>query len=131
MTQRTVVCQAPLLMGFFRQEYWSGLPFPPPGDLPNPRIKPTSAFPELAGGFFTTDRCGNPFMINKQSQKDKYLYKVSTVVTFIETESRIGGFQELGKRGNEECLMVMKMQCGKMKKFLKLVTQQCEYTEHY
>ena len=43
-------------------------------------------------------------MLNKQSQKDKYLYKVSTVVKFIETESRIGGFQELGKRGNEECL---------------------------
>ena len=32
----TVDCQAPLSMGFFRQEYWSGLPFPTPGDLPNP-----------------------------------------------------------------------------------------------
>ena len=35
-------CQAPLSMGFFRQEYWSGLPFPSPGDLPNPGIKPGS-----------------------------------------------------------------------------------------
>ena len=34
--------QAPLSMGFFRQEYWSGLPCPPPGDLPDPGIKPTS-----------------------------------------------------------------------------------------
>ena len=42
-------------MEFFRQEYWSGLPFPPPGDLPNPGIKPTSLVsPSLAGGFLTT-----------------------------------------------------------------------------
>ena len=41
--------------GFSRQEYWSGLPCPPPGDLPNPGIKPAAlTFPELAGKFFTT-----------------------------------------------------------------------------
>ena len=50
-----VAHQAPLSMGFSRQEYWSGLPFPPPGDLPNPGIKPmTPVFPALAGRFFTT-----------------------------------------------------------------------------
>ena len=38
----TVARQVPLSMGFSRQEYWSGLPFPSPGDLPNPGIKPTS-----------------------------------------------------------------------------------------
>ena len=38
----TVACQAPLSMAFSRQEYWSGLPCPPPGDLPNPGIKPRS-----------------------------------------------------------------------------------------
>ena len=38
----TVACQAPLSMGFSRQEYWNGLPCPPPGDLPNPGIKPRS-----------------------------------------------------------------------------------------
>ena len=43
---------SPLSMGFSRQEYWSGLPSPPPGGLPNPRIKSTS--PALAGGFFAT-----------------------------------------------------------------------------
>ena len=37
-----VACQASLSMGFSRQEYWSGLPFPSPGDLPNPRIRPSS-----------------------------------------------------------------------------------------
>ena len=41
-TPWTVACQAPLSMGFSRQEYWSGLPFPSPGDLPNPGIKPQS-----------------------------------------------------------------------------------------
>ena len=49
----TVVCQAPLSMGFSRQEYWSGLPFPSPGDLPDPGIEPASPVsPALAGGFF-------------------------------------------------------------------------------
>ena len=41
-TPWTVACQAPLSMGFSRQEYWSGLPFPSLGDLPNPRIEPGS-----------------------------------------------------------------------------------------
>ena len=50
----TVAYQAPLSMGFSRQEYWSGLPFPAPGDLPDPGIEPTSVrSPALAGGFFT------------------------------------------------------------------------------
>ena len=50
--------QAPLSMGFPRQEYWSGLPFPSPGDLPNPGIKPMTL--ALAGGFFTTGPSGKP-----------------------------------------------------------------------
>ena len=50
-TPQTVAHQAPLSLGFPRQEYWGGLPFPSPGDLPNPRIEPAS--PALAGGFFT------------------------------------------------------------------------------
>ena len=50
------VAQAPLSMGISRQEYWSGLPFPPPGDLPNSGIKPeTPLSPALAAGFFTTE----------------------------------------------------------------------------
>ena len=55
VTPLTVACQAPLFMGFFRQEYWSGLPYPPPGDLPDPGIKPMSLMsPALVGGFFIT-----------------------------------------------------------------------------
>ena len=54
-TPWTVACQAPLSMGFSRQEYWSGLPCPSPGDLPDPGIRPTSLVsPALTGGFFTT-----------------------------------------------------------------------------
>ena len=50
-TPWTVARQAPQTMGFSRQEYWSGLPFPPPGDLPDPGIEPTSpASSALAGG---------------------------------------------------------------------------------
>ena len=54
-TSWTVAHQALLSLGFSRQEYWSGLPCPPPGDLPDPGIKPTSLMSTLlAGGFFTT-----------------------------------------------------------------------------
>ena len=51
VTPWTIACQAPLSMGFPRQEYWSGLPFLSPVDLPDPGIKSVS--PALAGGFFT------------------------------------------------------------------------------
>ena len=51
----TVACQAPLSVGFSRQEYWSGLPFLPPVDLPDPGIEPAClTSPALAGGFFTS-----------------------------------------------------------------------------
>ena len=57
-TPWTVALQVPLPMEFSRQEYWSGLPFPTPGDPPDPGIKPTS--PALAGRFFTTELPGKP-----------------------------------------------------------------------
>ena len=55
VTPWTVAHQAPLTMEFSKQKYWSGLPFPTPGNLPDPGIEPTSlASPELVGRFFTT-----------------------------------------------------------------------------
>ena len=55
-TPWTAAHQGPLSMRFPRQEYWSGLPCPPPGDLPNPGIQPTSLrSPALAGEFFITE----------------------------------------------------------------------------
>ena len=57
----TVVHQAPLSIEFSMQEYWSGLPFPPAGDHPDPGIKPTSLVsPALAGRFFPTAPPGKP-----------------------------------------------------------------------
>ena len=54
----TVVYQAPLSMGFSRQEYWSGLPFPSPADLPDPGIEPRS--PELQADALTSEPPGKP-----------------------------------------------------------------------
>ena len=53
----TVACQAPLSMGFFQQEYWSGLPFPSPGDLPDPGIEPRS--PTLQADDLPTELCAS------------------------------------------------------------------------
>ena len=63
-----VICQAPLFMEFSRPEYWSGLPFPTPGDLPNPGIELVSLVsPALAGRFFTTEPPGKPTTIGIDS----------------------------------------------------------------
>ena len=61
MTLWTAARQAPLSMGFSRQEYWSKLPFPSPGDLPDTEIEPTSPVsPALVGRSFTTETPGKP-----------------------------------------------------------------------
>ena len=58
----TVAHQAPRSMGFPRQEYWSRLPFPSPGDLPDPGFEPMSLVsPALAGRFLTTEPAGKPY----------------------------------------------------------------------
>ena len=55
VTLWTIACQAPLSVGFFRQEYWNGLACPSPGGLPDPGIEPKSLMsPAVAGSFFTT-----------------------------------------------------------------------------
>ena len=60
----TVAHQAPLSMGFSRQVYWSGLPFPAPMDLPDPGIEPVSPVsPVMTGGFFTTETPRKPFFL--------------------------------------------------------------------
>ena len=57
----TAALQDPLSMEFSKQEYWSGLPFPPPGNLPNPGVQPVSlASAVLAVRFFTTEPSGKP-----------------------------------------------------------------------
>ena len=59
VTLWTVARQAPLSMGFSRQEYWSGLPFPSPGDLPDPGIEPGS--PTLQADSLPPEPAGKPF----------------------------------------------------------------------
>ena len=60
-TPWTVACQAPLSMGFSRQEYWSGLPFPSPGDLPNPGSNPhLSRLPHWQVGSLPLAPSGKP-----------------------------------------------------------------------
>ena len=70
----TVAHQTPLSKGLSRQEYWGGVPCPPPEDLPNPGIKPTSpASPALAGRFFTTSTTWKPIIILFPTKKDTRL----------------------------------------------------------
>ena len=61
VTPWTVAQQAPLSMEFFRQEYWSGLPFPSPGDIPDPSIKPPS--PELQADALPPEPPGKPNVV--------------------------------------------------------------------
>ena len=64
VTPWTTACQASLSMGFPRQMYWSWLPFPSAGDLPDPGIQAESLSPAWASGFFTTDPCGRPLLLH-------------------------------------------------------------------
>ena len=62
-------------MGFSRQEYWSALPWPPPGDLPNPGMEPVSLMSlAWAGGFFTTNATGKP--LGMCTHTHTYLYTI-------------------------------------------------------
>ena len=60
VTTWTVAHQVPLSMEFSRQEYWSGVPFPSPGDFPDPGIEPASLSSPALAGFFTTMPPGKP-----------------------------------------------------------------------
>ena len=73
-TPWTVAHQAPLSMGFPRQEYCSGLPFPALGDLPDSGLEPVS--PALAGGFFTTEPSGRPGLPELQACALSYLIEL-------------------------------------------------------
>ena len=77
----TVAYQVPLSTGFSRQEYWGGLTCSPLGDLPNPRIKPTSVMsPALAGRFFTTSTTWEALL---SSQINLFSYSSVSYLLFI------------------------------------------------
>ena len=76
-TPGTAAHQAPLSTGFFRQESWSGLPFPTPGDLPDPGIEPKSPVsPALAGRFFTTAPPATPPKSSTYNIKDLMIVQI-------------------------------------------------------
>ena len=75
MTPWTVACQIPLSMGFPRQEHWSGLPFPSPGDLPNPGIEPGS--PVLQADSLPSEPLGKPKK-SRDNQNNKQVWSWST-----------------------------------------------------
>ena len=84
MTPWTVACQAPLFMEFSRQEYWSGLPFPTTGYLPDSGVKPTyHGFPALAGTFFTSEPPWKPKFF--PLEKLKLLFELTFIEKILKT----------------------------------------------
>ena len=107
----TVAHQAALSMRFPKQEYWSGLPFPPPGDLPDPGIELVS--PALAGGFFTTEPPGKPSSTSRWRVK-----KPSCPSSTLENPLIFGGKQKQktstprGEAGNYLRLKIQAKVCS-------------------
>ena len=98
-TQWTVTCQAPLSMGFSRQEHWSGLPCPPTGDLPDPKTELESLrSPALAARFFTASATW-------EAQDEKYMHlkrphftRTRTTKRYTLNSNQSGCFSGGGKR---------------------------------
>ena len=87
LTPWTFAHQVPLSMGFSRQEYWSGLPWPPPRDLPGPGIKTTSLMsPALTGGFFTSSATWEAIIYHTHTYMSHMCLRV-----FIHTYGSPGG----------------------------------------
>ena len=89
VTSWTVAGQAPLSMRFPRREYWSGLPFPPPWDLPDPGIEPAS--PALAGRFFTTEPPGKPL---NQWTKDYFYFRITRLSDWECSKSELDALKQ-------------------------------------
>ena len=111
----TVVHQVPLSMGFPQQEYWSGLLFPPPRDLPDPGTEPMSlASPTLAGGFFTTVTPGYQIFTCVR------LYSLPQIFTDIKRKVLTGSFKKPVKHSYRGYFisiiqMIRKVQMSKVK----------------
>ena len=90
MTPWTVAHQVPLFMGFSRQEYWSGLPFPSPGDLPDPGVEP-----------------GSPALQADSYMWDLFLKIIETRFVVIRLDARDGGGGIGGKWSKGTCLCVL------------------------
>ena len=99
MTLWTVAHQASLSMGFSRQEYWSGLPCPPPRDRPNPRIEPASlASPALAGRFFITNTTWETQ--KEREENGKFVLFLYQIISFWITDHSLNILIKLHSKGN-------------------------------
>ena len=96
----TVAYQAPPSMGFSRQDYWSGLPFPSPGDLLNPGIKPGS--PALEADALTTEPPGKPDTSKQRNNK----YNSENVLLWWKNTIQV--FQQTGTNTNHKCVRVFR-----------------------
>ena len=89
-TQWTVAYQASPSMGFSRKEYWSGLPFPSPGDLPDPGIEPGS--PTLQADTLTSEPPGKPSIVYKM-----LIYRENWMHLSLQPPMNLYTFQNVGK----------------------------------
>ena len=111
VTLWSVAQQAPLSIGFPREEYWRQLPFPPPGDLPNPGNLPNPGIelmspvsPALAGWFFTTESPGKPIYLPTHTHTHTHSYTLTHTHSYTHTHThtlthshiRLGGANMAG-----------------------------------
>ena len=100
MTPGTVAHQGPLSMEFSRQEYWSGLPFPSPGDFPDPGIEPK--FPTLQADSLPTEPPGKPLTLGRSTSNFRFTLLLSLVqnliVLFKEDYALIEGRRRRGRQ---------------------------------
>jgi len=116
----TITHQAPLSMRFFRQEYWNRLPCPPPGDLPDPGIKPASLMsPILTGGFFTISTTWEALI---------YINKVFIKCWFIifDTNARQKSRRKFKKNSNHSVFALV-IHLGWRKVYLKAKKKKKDY----
>ena len=100
-TPQTVAHQPPLSMGFSRQEYWSGLPCPPPGDLPNPGIKCKS--PILEADSLSSEPPGKSYMLYTHTQINTIYWAIKKARESILSNSGAGedSWESLGQQGDQ------------------------------
>ena len=129
----TVAHQAPLSMGLSQQQYWSGLLFSPPGDLPDPGIKPTSPMSSaLADGFFYPEPSGKPTWKSMDSSKDSRRQKESSLSIDYKCVVKIKAqIFRVTKAMSADIRMLKNTVSGKKKKIsLKLgIVEGCETNE--
>ena len=95
MTPWTVARQASLSKGFSRSEYWSGLPFPSPGDLPNPGIDPRS--PTLKADSLPSKPSGKPYILEEETKNKQVNKQINNICDVIKKKINTGKLERMVK----------------------------------